>query len=1319
LGIAKRTLLEIDPVTRTSIGLERTIDDFADTKVLIVLGDPGSGKTHLLTQASSGLTLRTASRIVNNAPLTGVKRLFVDAVDEVAGNSSEAWVKLVNRLEEVGAPRVVISCRAQDWRGESLGDFKDVYGKDALKIVHLQPLTRDGALAVLEGRVPDPAEFVAEVERRDLGTFLLNPNDLNLLVDATKSHWPATRKDLFRLATETVLSEANDVHADRTVYRPEDLEAAAGWVCASLLLSGEDATELDGSALPAPLSGTITRDHVKAVMKSRAFAAIGGGKVQPAHRTVSEFLAGRWLAGAMTSAREEARIKALIVASDGAPPTSLRSLFAWTVNCMRADWADRWLEADPMSLVLHGDVELLMNTQRASLLRILAGLTASNPAFGSLERAGARWQAFITSFLAAQVGQVLLSPTAPPRLKVNLLSGVEDTGSAAPTSLVKAALDLALAADEPDDLRAAAVRAYLATGADHAPILDLLDVLNADTKLDKSYLIRAAILHQVPGLKPTIVANTVLTLLKSTVSHGGRVAYAFERLSVDERGQLLDLLLPHLNAIGPGTRRGQTPGAEANMVLSRLVGRLVKDDWTFSDDQLIALNRIEILPLLTGLNNTKLKLMQIGEAAGAAAWKLFQDRVLPGPVDKMWGRFVRTFDIGNLLSGGDALWPYVVAHVKTTSDPGLAFALCECVIAGSGGRKLPEAVLADVKVLVQTRPELAQLQEHLGERPIPQWKIDQQKKEKARAERLEAVLTDSRKLISENRATLRDWTNKGLLKWIAEVYFGHHQNSGVGNIDAPGRFSNLIAALEEPLAHDVAEDLIQGLSHASGSSAGADLALLAAMELAHAKDPALIEDAARIDDALAGRLFVAQMRGGHGVHNPYTGDDLGTLGWPARLIATRAKVAADALLPVLTQALRKPEQHVVGLWQISHAPEFASVRLDWALQMLSAVPNASPNALIDLLSVLLDNRTDPRVLAAIHAALASPKMRGDNLLRWTTAGWLIDPTAFKAPLQTLIANARIDVIWSSIHTLWIDEARSSWRPMDEAQLTDYLSWIGPRFRYVPHPNGWSGNTNPWDASDRIVELMRLLAARGTTSARDTLQALQEDPKFKSYSWALATNADAAARAVREQALSKRELKTVAGALLGGPPATLADAIATVVAELKDLELYYRTAQGDGWKKFWNLDDDSRKSKAVRIKGENDCRNTLLDELRLRLPAFAMRAEEHTVSDERIDIVVYWGDVMIPIEAKLDDNKDLWTAATTQLSERYANDYNAAGLGIYLVFWSAGGRGTSMKTPPGKAARPTSPDELRDLLESKLTGKDRERVEIVVMDLSKK
>jgi hypothetical protein len=49
----------------------------------------------------------------------------------------------------------------------------------------------------------------------------------------------------------------------------------------------------------------------------------------------------------------------------------------------------------------------------------------------------------------------------------------------------------------------------------------------------------------------------------------------------------------------------------------------------------------------------------------------------------------------------------------------------------------------------------------------------------------------------------------------------------------------------------------------------------------------------------------------------------------------------------------------------------------------------------------------------------------------------------------------------------------------------------------------------------------------------------------------------------------------------------------------------------------------------------------------------------------------------------------------------------------------GGRNRPMKAPPGKASMPTTSDALRDLLEAQMTGKDRERVEIVVMDLSKK
>jgi hypothetical protein len=73
---------------------------------------------------------------------------------------------------------------------------------------------------------------------------------------------------------------------------------------------------------------------------------------------------------------------------------------------------------------------------------------------------------------------------------------------------------------------------------------------------------------------------------------------------------------------------------------------------------------------------------------------------------------------------------------------------------------------------------------------------------------------------------------------------------------------------------------------------------------------------------------------------------------------------------------------------------------------------------------------------------------------------------------------------------------------------------------------------------------------------------------------------------------------------------------------------------------------------------------------------------------------------------------VWTALRTQLVERYAKFPNAAGHGIYVVFWFDGKR-----LPPSPSGiAPTSPAELERQLRATLAPEDS-RIDIIVIDCS--
>ena len=112
-------------------------------------------------------------------------------------------------------------------------------------------------------------------------------------------------------------------------------------------------------------------------------------------------------------------------------------------------------------------------------------------------------------------------------------------------------------------------------------------------------------------------------------------------------------------------------------------------------------------------------------------------------------------------------------------------------------------------------------------------------------------------------------------------------------------------------------------------------------------------------------------------------------------------------------------------------------------------------------------------------------------------------------------------------------------------------------------------------------------------------------------------------------------------------------------------------------------------------------------------------EGHLAQDKRADIICTVGELMLPIEVKGQWHAELWSAAEGQLASRYATDWRAGGWGIYLILWFGLGAGTrrNPKAPPQGTPKPASPAGLRDALIDVMPLSLRERIAVVVLDLT--
>ena len=101
--------------------------------------------------------------------------------------------------------------------------------------------------------------------------------------------------------------------------------------------------------------------------------------------------------------------------------------------------------------------------------------------------------------------------------------------------------------------------------------------------------------------------------------------------------------------------------------------------------------------------------------------------------------------------------------------------------------------------------------------------------------------------------------------------------------------------------------------------------------------------------------------------------------------------------------------------------------------------------------------------------------------------------------------------------------------------------------------------------------------------------------------------------------------------------------------------------------------------------------------------------------KRADIVFQHGGILLPVEAKRQQHRDLWAAIDGQLEAFYTGHWQAEGQGLFLAFWF----GPNFPVPPrpDRRSKPTTATELGAALEQH-SAVTAGRVEVVVLDLSR-
>lgn len=1282
------------------------------TEPLVILGEAGMGKSHLLEWlATSPVYARcTARQLINrHEPRTllgDAQILVIDALDEVSTQKEGDAVDLVLRqLGKLGCPRFVLSCRVADWRSATgLEAIREQYPEEPLEL-HLEPFNEDNAATFLSASLGTETAkaVVGHFNARGLDGLLGNPQTLELIARVAGSgNLPETRSELFERAIEVLRVEHRDAKAYGQLARETGLDAA-GAAFAGLILTGSEAivrtsaaNAAEGELQLADIARLPEGEPIGAMLGTRLFKADGADRFGYLHRRVGEYLGARWLVKHADTQYKRRRLLSLFH-SHGLVPASLRGIHAWLARDPAL--AQAVIAADPMGVIEYGDADDLTVEQARLLIEALELLAADSPRFRDWGPYSVRGIA--QPELIEDIRRLITAPETPFRLRLLVLEAIKGN---------KIASELA------DDLRRIVLDPQAIFASRRAAGEALAE---PDGEGDWSTILRA--LH---GYDDELSTRLAIELVEDI---------GYERIDDD---LIVDLVVAH--ALNDGRTIGVLMGLERHLPESRIEGIL---------DRLAEMakslgSRYE-RPGNDALTDFAYHLIVRGVAAGGVTAEKLWSWLEPFDSSAGYQRETRQ-QLDALIQSDDLFRQAIQRHVlfELPSDhnpwqlawrlsarsPGLTptaadvVALLEwvdpAVCSDERWRDLVQLtrhdgevgaeVRATARLFAAHRPDLLEWIDKLAEPHVPEWQIKQAEHERKRRAKQAAAHAKHRKhftaCIDQMRVgdygTIIDPAKAylNLFNDIGEDVPAHKRVSqwlgdDIGDVAHVGFEAFLVLDPPKPTAQEIAESLAQGKGYEAGYIIVAALAerLRKGIGFDGLSDERLMAGLFELRrTSIDGHAGVVELRE-----------------------AIEAAVQARGIWKEAMRLYHEPQlqarrESVDGLYALVRDEVHAELAAELAAAWLERFPDIPVGPETELIDRLIRSG---RFEALRRAAAGRVGLTDDERRRnWDAIGLIVD---FE---QTA---ARLDASPIEPELLWHLRHRTGGRFDDGGNIAlspAQLEWIITTFRPLwpmeDHPSGPSGgDTNPWDASNHIVHLIRRLGNDSSEDAIAALMRLRTAPA-DGYSESVKIVVAEQARIRVEAAYAPPTLEAIDAITRNLLPVSAADLQALVIEELVIAQAKIKSDDAESWRGFY---DDNGVPFA-----EERCRDHLLGLLRQGSEGLTFDPEAHVAADKEVDIACSAGTLRMPIEVKGQWHSALWQGADMQLDTLYTRDWRAEGRGIYLALWFGDQQQPNkcLKSPGRGIKRPQTANELREMLIATSKSAREGRVAVFVLDLTR-
>ncbi len=465
------------------------------SRYIVVLGEPGGGKTELMSSLADqlGSVVVTANVFGQVGAKAENSPLVIDAFDELAKVDETGIHKLLGKVQKAHPTNVIVSSRSSEWNNAATSSFEEFIGHAPL-IVRLREFNEAEQRLIFENHTPgeDFAAFQAEVACFDLDVLLPNPQFLKLFADAyvgSGRHF-IDKRSIFEQAVVQLAKEANTkvAKSKQTLSNSRKVQFASE-VFAKLLLSGAEGigTSEASENQMYPLLATLFEDEDTAavILTTRLFKpGDNADQHRPVHKIVSEYCAADYLTKRIADPLDPLTIsKCLsIIAPNSTVRDELRGMVGWMASLGNTHIQEATIALDPYAVLANGDPSQLDASSKSLLVKRLKYIADQDPYF----RRSDFWRRFSVAgfFTQAIVDEIkpLLAQTGDGHLRDLILELL--TGSPAIAQFSEELRQLVLSPTESENTRILANSCLLGwTGHDHRANLAVLIFEASETSL--------------------------------------------------------------------------------------------------------------------------------------------------------------------------------------------------------------------------------------------------------------------------------------------------------------------------------------------------------------------------------------------------------------------------------------------------------------------------------------------------------------------------------------------------------------------------------------------------------------------------------------------------------------------------------------------------------------------------------------------------------------------------------------------------------------------------------------------------------------------